>query len=426
MTDAKGDDIRRALTEAARQKILVLDGAMGTMIQQHRFTEEQFRGERFAHWPSDLRGNNDLLVLTQPDAIEAIHYAYAIAGADLVATNTFNSTSISQADYGMESLVPELNREAARLCRAACDRAEREDGRRRFVVGSLGPTNRTASISPDVNNPGFRAVSFDQLHDAYAEATRALIEGGADIIIIETIFDTLNAKAAYAGVETVFSEHGVTLPIMVSGTITDLSGRTLSGQTPTAFWYSVAHARPFTIGLNCALGAREMRAHLAEIGARRRYVGLRLPQCRPAQRIRPLRREPRLHGRTRQASSPRVRPGQRRRRLLRHDTPDHIRRHRRSASRGIAPRAGCRAIAPTPAAVRAGTLRADGRISASSTSASAPTSPAPPVSASSIKRGRLSRLRSTSPAIRWRAAPRSSTSTWTRACSTRRRRWSTS
>ena len=266
MTLAKnGDEIRKALTEAARQKILVLDGAMGTMIQGHRFTEEQFRGERFAAWPSDLRGNNDLLVLTQPQAIEDIHYAYATAGADLVATNTFNSTSISQADYGMESLVPELNREAARLCRAACDRAEREDGRRRFVVGSLGPTNRTASISPDVNNPGFRAVSFDQLHDAYAEATRALIEGGADLLIIETIFDTLNAKAAYAGVETVFSELGVTLPVMVSGTITDLSGRTLSGQTPTAFWHSMEHAAPFSVGLNCALGAREMRAHLAEL-----------------------------------------------------------------------------------------------------------------------------------------------------------------
>ncbi len=266
MTLAKnGDEIRHALTEAARQKILVLDGAMGTMIQGHRFSEAQFRGERFADWPSDLRGNNDLLVLTQPQAIEDIHYAYAAAGADLVATNTFNSTSISQADYGMESLVPELNREAARLCRAACDRAEREDGRRRFVVGSLGPTNRTASISPDVNNPGFRAVSFDQLHDAYAEATRALIEGGADLLIIETIFDTLNAKAAYAGVETVFGELGVTLPVMVSGTITDLSGRTLSGQTPTAFWHAMAHASPFSIGLNCALGAREMRAHLAEL-----------------------------------------------------------------------------------------------------------------------------------------------------------------
>ena len=262
---AKGAAVRKALTDAARSRILVLDGAMGTMIQGYRFTEEQFRGERFADWPSDLRGNNDLLVLTQPQAIEDIHYAYAKAGADLVATNTFNSTSISQADYGMERLVTELNFEAARLCRVACDRATKDDGKQRFVVGSLGPTNRTASISPDVNNPGFRAVSFDQLHDSYAEATRALIEGGADIIIIETIFDTLNAKAAYAGVETVFTEMGGELPVMVSGTITDLSGRTLSGQTPTAFWHSMQHIKPFSIGLNCALGAREMRAHLAEL-----------------------------------------------------------------------------------------------------------------------------------------------------------------
>ena len=263
--DRSRTDTTQALEAAARERILVFDGAMGTMIQDHRFTEEQFRGERFADWPSDLRGNNDLLVLTQPKTIEDIHYAYAIAGADLVATNTFNSTSVSQADYGMEALVAELNREAARLCRAACDRAEAEDGRRRFVVGSLGPTNRTASISPDVNNPGFRAISFDQLHDAYAEATRALIEGGADMIIIETIFDTLNAKAAYAGVETVFTQMGVDLPILISGTITDLSGRTLSGQTPTAFWHSMQHTRAFSIGLNCALGAREMRAHLAEL-----------------------------------------------------------------------------------------------------------------------------------------------------------------
>ena len=261
----KGDEIREALTAAARERILVLDGAMGTMIQGHRFTEEQFRGERFADWPSDLRGNNDLLVLTQPKAIEDIHFAYAMAGADLVATNTFSSTTIAQADYGMERLVAELNFEAAKLCRAGCDRATEKDGKRRFVVGALGPTNRTASISPDVNNPGFRAVSFDELHDAYAEATRALIEGGADIIIIETIFDTLNAKAAYAGVETVFTEMGGELPVMISGTITDLSGRTLSGQTPTAFWHSMQHARPFSIGLNCALGAREMRAHLAEL-----------------------------------------------------------------------------------------------------------------------------------------------------------------
>ena len=255
----------QALRAEASKRILVLDGAMGTMIQQHRFTEQQFRGARFADWPQDLRGNNDLLILTQPDAIRAIHLAYAEAGADLVATNTFSSTTIAQADYGMERLVPELNFEGAKLVREACDIATAKDGRPRFVVGALGPTNRTASISPDVNNPGFRAVGFDELGRAYAEATRALIEGGADLLLIETIFDTLNAKAAYVGIESVFAEFGERLPVMVSGTITDLSGRTLSGQTPTAFWTSMSHVQPFSIGLNCALGAREMRAHLAEI-----------------------------------------------------------------------------------------------------------------------------------------------------------------
>ena len=260
-----GDETRRAFLDLARERILVLDGAMGTMIQQRKFDEAQFRGERFADWPSDLRGNNDLLSLTQPEAIEAIHRAYVDAGADIIATNTFNSTRISQADYGMQELVVELNRESARLCRRAADAAQAKDGRRRFVAGALGPTSRTASISPDVNDPGFRAVSFDELRACYDEAARALIEGGADLLIIETIFDTLNAKAAVCGVRDAFAALGVETPIMISGTITDLSGRTLSGQTPTAFWHSLRHADPITIGLNCALGAREMRAHLAEI-----------------------------------------------------------------------------------------------------------------------------------------------------------------
>ncbi len=259
------DDTATALRAAAREKILVLDGAMGTMIQQHKFTEADFRGERFADWPRDLRGNNDLLSLTQPQAIKAIHRAYLDAGADILETNTFNSTRISQADYGMEELVFELNLAAARLAREAADEARALDGRRRFVAGTLGPTNRTASISPDVNNPGFRAVTFEDLRETYREAAFALVEGGADILMVETIFDTLNAKAALAAIDDVFAGLGRTLPIMISGTITDLSGRTLSGQTPTAFWYSVRHARPMTIGLNCALGAREMRAHLAEI-----------------------------------------------------------------------------------------------------------------------------------------------------------------
>jgi 5-methyltetrahydrofolate--homocysteine methyltransferase len=265
MSKVPAFDCHNELRAAAAERILVLDGAMGTMIQTHKFSEADFRGERFADWSRDLRGNNDLLVLTQPHAIEAIHFAYAQAGADIIATNTFSSTRIAQADYGMEDLVPELNREAARLCRNAADRAQAKDGRRRFVAGSIGPTNRTASISPDVNNPGFRAVSFDELRAAYAEAAEALIEGGSDVLLIETIFDTLNAKAAYAGIDDVFEKIGRKLPVMISGTITDLSGRTLSGQTPTAFWYSLQHTAPLSIGLNCALGAREMRAHLAEL-----------------------------------------------------------------------------------------------------------------------------------------------------------------
>ncbi|OCC02845.1 methionine synthase [Labrys sp. WJW] len=261
----RGAEILAALTAAARERILILDGAMGTQIQGLGFEEDHFRGERFVGCECHLKGNNDLLTLTQPAAIEAIHYAYAMAGADILETNTFSSTSIAQADYGMQEAVYDLNRDGARLARRAAIKAQQQDGRRRFVAGALGPTNRTASISPDVNNPGYRAVSFDDLRIAYAEQIRGLIDGGADIILIETIFDTLNAKAAIFACEEVFGEKQVRLPVMISGTITDLSGRTLSGQTPTAFWHSVRHARPFTIGLNCALGANAMRAHLDEI-----------------------------------------------------------------------------------------------------------------------------------------------------------------
>ena len=260
-----GAEILAALTAAARERILILDGAMGTQIQGLGFHEEHFRGNRFAACDCQLQGNNDLLTLTQPKAIEEIHFAYAMAGADIVETNTFSSTTIAQADYGMEDMVYELNRDGARLARRALQRAQQKDGRRRFVAGALGPTNRTASLSPDVNNPGFRAVSFDDLRIAYAEQVRGLIDGGADIILIETIFDTLNAKAAIFATEEVFAEKGIVLPVMISGTITDLSGRTLSGQTPTAFWNSLRHAKPFTIGLNCALGANAMRAHLDEL-----------------------------------------------------------------------------------------------------------------------------------------------------------------
>ncbi|MFL5179959.1 MAG: methionine synthase, partial [Microvirga sp.] len=244
---------------------LVLDGAMGTEIQALKLSEADFRGERFAAHSHDLRGNNDLLILTQPEAIREIHLNYFRAGSDIVETNTFSGTSIAQADYGLEAIVYELNREGARLAREAALAAEKEDGRRRFVAGAVGPTNRTLSISPDVNNPGYRAVTFDQVRDAYAEQVRGLVDGGAEIILIETIFDTLNAKAAIFATQGVFSERGVKLPIMISGTITDLSGRTLSGQTPTAFWHAIRHTEPFAVGLNCALGAREMRAHIEEI-----------------------------------------------------------------------------------------------------------------------------------------------------------------
>ena len=237
---------------------------MGTMIQQYRLGEADFRGQRFADWPSDLQGNNDLLALTQPDIIRAIHTAYLEAGADLIETNTFNSTSISLADYRLTHLVRELNRESARLARAECDAIEAHDpARPRFVVGVLGPTSRTASLSPDVNRPGFRAVSFDGLAEAYRESARGLIEGGADILMVETVFDTLNAKAALFAIDDVFAEIGGRLPVMVSGTITDASGRTLSGQTAEAFWYSLRHASLLSIGLNCALGAHELRQHIA-------------------------------------------------------------------------------------------------------------------------------------------------------------------
>ncbi|PDT51730.1 MULTISPECIES: methionine synthase [Sinorhizobium] len=262
-----GSEVFRALKEAASERILIMDGAMGTEIQQLGFFEDHFRGERFGGCACHQQGNNDLLTLTQPKAIEEIHYRYALAGADILETNTFSSTRIAQADYRMEVMVYELNRDGARLARRAAKRAEAEDGRRRFVAGALGPTNRTASISPDVNNPGYRAVSFDDLTLAYAEQVRGLIDGGADIILIETIFDTLNAKAAIFATQEVFAEKAIHLPVMISGTITDLSGRTLSGQTPTAFWYSVRHAAPFTIGLNCALGANAMRAHIDELSS---------------------------------------------------------------------------------------------------------------------------------------------------------------
>jgi len=257
---------RNAFLDLMRQRILVLDGAMGTMIQALKLDEEGYRGARFDAWNREVRGNNDLLNLSRPDAVRDIHLAYFRAGADIVSTNTFSSTKIAQADYGMEGIAYELNHAGATLAREAAVLAEKEDGRRRFVAGALGPTNRTASISPDVSNPGFRAISFDQLREAYGEQIKGLIDGGTDLLLIETIFDTLNAKAAIYAISEACAERGIKLPVMISGTITDRSGRLLSGQTPAAFWNSVKHANPVTIGLNCALGAREMRAHIAELG----------------------------------------------------------------------------------------------------------------------------------------------------------------
>ena len=259
-------DATQALTAALQSRILVLDGAMGTMIQRHTFSEEEYRGERFADWERDLKGNNDLLTLTQPEAISGIHRAYLEAGSDLVETNTFNAQKISLADYGMESLAYELNYESARLARIECDAmTARDPSKPRFVAGALGPTNRTASISPDVNDPGARNVTYMELVEAYLEQANGLVDGGADILLIETIFDTLNAKAAIFTLETLFEERGRRWPVMISGTITDASGRTLSGQVTEAFWNSVRHAKPLLIGLNCALGAEEMRPYLAEV-----------------------------------------------------------------------------------------------------------------------------------------------------------------
>lgn len=257
-----------SLTDALARRILILDGGMGTMLQNARLDEADFRGERFKDWPSELKGNNDLLALTRPDIVRDIHRDYLEAGAEIIETNTFNSTRLSQSDYGMQELVPELNREAARIARTVADDVASETGRPRYVAGVLGPTSRTASLSPDVNDPAKRNVTFDELRENYYEAAEALIEGGADLILIETIFDTLNAKAAIYALEELFDARGERLPVMISGTITDASGRTLSGQTTEAFWNSVRHAQPLSIGLNCALGAEELRPYLEELSVK--------------------------------------------------------------------------------------------------------------------------------------------------------------
>ncbi|GGY50454.1 hypothetical protein GCM10007148_19070 [Parvularcula lutaonensis] len=265
----KTDQLKKALDE----RILILDGGAGTMIQAHKLSEADYRGERFADWKQDVQGNNDLLQLTRPDVIRGMHEAYLDAGADIIETNTFSSTTIAQADYGMEAFAREMNVVGAQLAREAADAAEKKDGRPRWVAGAIGPTNRTASISPDVNDPGARNVTFDELAEAYREAADGLIEGGVDMLLIETIFDTLNAKAALYGIGELFDARGEELPIMLSATITDQSGRTLSGQTATAFYHSIRHAKPLSVGLNCALGPDLMRQYVDELsGVAETYV----------------------------------------------------------------------------------------------------------------------------------------------------------
>ncbi|WP_295984856.1 homocysteine S-methyltransferase family protein [uncultured Variovorax sp.] len=267
----------QALAGILAQRIAILDGAMGTMIQRFKLTEEQYRGERFKDFERDVKGNNELLSLTRPDVIRDIHEGYLAAGADLIETNTFGATTIAQEDYKMAHLAREMNLESAKLARAACDKFSTPD-KPRFVAGALGPTPKTASISPDVNDPGARNVNFEELRAAYYEQTEALIEGGADVILVETIFDTLNAKAALFAVDEYFHDSGQRLPLIISGTVTDASGRILSGQTVTAFWHSVRHAQPLAIGLNCALGAALMRPYIQELA---RVAGDTFISCYP-------------------------------------------------------------------------------------------------------------------------------------------------
>ncbi len=255
------------INQELEKRILVIDGAMGTMIQRHKLQEADYRGERFANWHSDVKGNNDLLSITQPEIIIGIHLQYLEAGADIIETNTFSATTIAMADYEMQSLAYELNVASAKCARQAIERYQATTNSTvpKFVAGAIGPLNKTLSLSPDVNNPGYRAVTFDEVVAAYYEQIRGLIDGGVDVLLIETIFDTLNAKAAIFAAKKYFRENGIELPIMISGTITDASGRTLSGQTLEAFYVSVAHANPLSVGLNCALGASEMRSHIEEL-----------------------------------------------------------------------------------------------------------------------------------------------------------------
>ncbi|WP_298488795.1 homocysteine S-methyltransferase family protein [uncultured Maribacter sp.] len=265
--------MKKNIQDLLQERILVLDGAMGTMLQRYKFTEEDFRGERFKDWKSPVQGNNDLLSLTQPEAIAEVHRKYFAAGADIVETNTFSSTTIAMADYDMEELVYDLNYESARIAKMVADEfTEKEPHKPRYVVGSIGPTNKTASMSPDVNDPGYRAVSFDELRIAYKQQVEALLDGGSDMLLVETIFDTLNAKAALFAIEEVKEERNIEVPIMVSGTITDASGRTLSGQTAEAFLISVSHIPILSVGFNCALGANQLVPHLEVLSAKTNFA----------------------------------------------------------------------------------------------------------------------------------------------------------
>lgn len=262
------------IEELLSKKILILDGAMGTMLQEYKFSEEDFRGKRFADWPVSVKGNNDLLSLTQPNAIAEIHRKYFLAGADIVETNTFSATSVAMADYQMQDLVYELNYESARIAKEAAKEITAKDpDKPRFVAGAMGPTNKTASMSPDVNDPGFRAISFQQLYKAYKEQAKGLIDGGVDVLLVETIFDTLNAKAALYAIDELKEELQLDIPVMVSGTITDASGRTLSGQTAEAFLISISHIPLLSVGFNCALGAKQLTPHL-EVLARKTDFGV--------------------------------------------------------------------------------------------------------------------------------------------------------
>jgi len=265
--------MKNKIEDILKERILILDGAMGTMIQAYKFEEADYRGERFKDYESLLKGNNDLLTLTQPEAIKEIHRAYFKAGADIVETNTFSGTTIAMADYGMEDLVYELNYESARLAKeVALEFTAKEPDKPRFVAGSMGPTNRTASMSPDVDDPGFRAVTFEELRVAYKQQAEALMDGGADVLLVETVFDTLNAKAALFAIEEIKEERGIEIPVMLSGTITDASGRTLSGQTAEAFLISVSHIPLLTVGFNCALGANLLQPHLEAIAGKTEFA----------------------------------------------------------------------------------------------------------------------------------------------------------